>query len=501
MSSIFVEMSGDERKLWRSMQKIIQKEKETAEGMKKIGEEAARTETKVERLSRATDKQTGATKGTKQALTETASAGNAAFGGAALASVTKFAAGVVSVSVAIGAVTAAFRKAKEERERALQSVKELADSDRSLNQIASSPEQLAAWQKQADDAAMKYGYDPNLARQVLFNAESGAFAEHFDDFIRGKNVVDPLAASSMALELRDLFSGQKLKPMEGINMALVAARNSKLNMERIASALPIAAEGAGPAGSTPEELFAMAGPMANLFSGEAFAPRLRAFAARVAQDPELKGKGIMNALSALQQMDDGSRAKWIGQSAEVNAAYDRLVQLAPEIQSNMLQMEEVRRSVGTAASPVEQGILRAWRNPDFVARDVEGQGQVGRDVAQRQAYASDEALASAVQNRIRERMDRDKVNPVSRATANLLMGGTSIFTNNPDTLNNAGVIGANFYSGANFRFRDNDDWIAAQREAAAAAREFAAGVKEAKQAMQSPKTAAQRAELGRHREN
>jgi hypothetical protein len=207
----------------------------------------------------------------------------------------------------------------------------------------------------------------------------------------------------------------------------------------------------------------------------------------------------MNAISALQQMDERSRAKWMGQSAEVNAAYDRIVQLAPEIQSNMLQMEQVRRSAGMSASPVEQGILRAQQNEDFVARDSQATGEIERDVVKRRAYGSAASFASEAKDRVRTRLTEQGAWAPQRWGADVAMDIADLLELSPRMIQSAGM---------GFAYRADSNWIrdeerereTIRKSLESAAKNLEASAENLRQST-TPKTAAQRAELGRHREN
>ena len=529
-NSMEVIIAGNEAAYVRALQKAQAAETKVEEGMKKIGDEAKRTEVQVDKLSKKMQaiKPPPAPPPIKPppvpppiqiekhtvALRAAAAAGEQAFGGAALASVSSFAAGLLSVAAAAGLVKTALAAAKAERDAAVGSLRELGDPDVRLNQIAKSPADLVQMQKRADAAAVKYGIDPKVAREVLFNTRSGGFEQDYEKIMAGKNVASPVAASAMALELQNLFPGQKVKPLEGVNMALAAATSSKLPMEKIAAAIPIAAEGAGPAGASPEEVFAISSQFANVFAGDtSFAARLKAFGSKVSMDPSMKGKGLLNAVAMLRGKSETERAKWIGGSQEVNAAYEKLNEFYDPMVAGTAAMGKVRSSTGSSDSPFEQGIGRADVNPDFVGRNAVASSEVKRNVAQRYAYASDAAMAEAAQNNVGAEMDKRKINGVNRYIANGMMSGARMFTDDPATVSAAGVAGANWYGlGVNYSQAVSMDSSVdeqtkilllqketAQKQAEAADKQSKAA--DLQMRAVAPRSAAQRAEVGRQREN
>jgi hypothetical protein len=337
MSNLAVVMTGEEAQLWRALNKIVSKEKEVETGFKKVGDEAAKAEQKVDKLGRRVEKIKPPAvpppvqlKATNQALKQTAIAGESAFGTAAIMRIGNFAAGFVSVSAAVGFARSSIQQLKADTDAAVASVEKLSQANRSLAQVATSPADYARLTTGSDKLAARYGVERDVARDVIFSARSEGFEGSVEDILRGAPAVDPRSSARVAGQLPTLFKDANLSPTAAINMTLKAAQQSRLNFEQIASAAPGAAEGTALTGSSPEETLAMLSVLAGKFkSGDTAADRIKAFSSKVgiSKDKRLKGKSVLEALRTVQNdFSAKDRGEFLGEGVEINTAFRYLME-------------------------------------------------------------------------------------------------------------------------------------------------------------------------------
>lgn len=297
-----------------------------------------------------------ATSAATKELHGAADAGRQAFGGQAIASLRSYATGMFSLAAAAQFVGNAMTAAHQKTVQAMQGVEQLADSRMALRQVtqgATAGEAALdnqALNEQADRLAVDYGITREAARQLRFSARSEGYQGNEAPIAEaaGAGLVSVPEAARVAGQVPGLF-GRTISPMGAVNATLVAAAESRLKFEEIARALPMAAEGAALAGSDAGETFTLLSLFAGkAASGETGAARIKAFGAAAAAVPEFKGRGIMGTYSALQAMPVEQRREFLGRSAELNAAYDWITELAPAIEQ---RRQKVNRALAEEGGP------------------------------------------------------------------------------------------------------------------------------------------------------
>lgn len=246
-----------------------------------------------------------------------------------------FKAGLVGIGIAAAAVGESFKRMQEDAKSALDSMTGNQEGNKRLAQIADNPEDLQRMQMQADAISKRTGMSRADARNLVFSARSEGFdGEGFGDVARASALVGNEGAAQVAGGFRTLFRGrQDLTSAQAISGVLTAARSSKLDFDELAQAASPAAESAGAAGTSAEELLGSLSVLSSRFkSGLTAGDRLKAFQSRIGQT-SLAGQGILGSFESLQGMDEEERNKMLGGSAEVKAVYDALVQDAELIRS------------------------------------------------------------------------------------------------------------------------------------------------------------------------
>jgi hypothetical protein len=354
-------MSGDEAALWRSQQKIFDQQaklnakmREGEQASRKAGDTAAASNSKAERSQRSLN----------QTLTD---------------GVVKYASAASVASLAVKAISEAWKLVRKEQEDGLRALQKTQGSDAKLLQVSSSPAEFRDLTSQADSLSRATGVDRSVARDVLFSAVSEGFRDVVPELIAANQVLSPQSAAGVAGQVPALFKGQ-IEAMEAVSMTLKAAELSRLDFEPLAQSLPQAAEGGAIAKATPEETMATLSVLASRFkSGETAADRIKAFATRVgidtgSADPEFEGRLMAereraaNAAKQLRAKEErvadlekrlagGNLSRAARPGVETDLARAR--RDASEFDRSKLDVVEPKRTKPTRASLQGMGIIKA----------------------------------------------------------------------------------------------------------------------------------------------
>ena len=312
----------------------------------------------------------------------------------------RLALGYTSITSAIQLATAAIARMRAEQERAVSSLEKMQSSRGRLNQIARDDADLAALQQTADSASGRYGFAREAASTAVFGARSENFEQALPDVFRFSAAgADLEQVSKVAGQLPTLFANA-IDSQQAIAATFVAARESRLDFGEIGDTLPTVAEGAKAAGSAASEAIAVASVLASQFAaGTTSADRIKAFgsAVGIAEDPRLKGQGIVGATEALSQMSEADRRKFLGASSELNAAYNALLQELPNIQ-------ERQQKIAAEIEATRGGFGEGSQAAAFIARAEQDQGIQG---AIAQAAAENRKAIAEERRFAKEAVDRN----------------------------------------------------------------------------------------------
>ena len=264
-----------------------------------------------------------------------------ALGGAVMKAV----AGYLSFQAVLAKVGEALQWTREEVEKAKGTFEGMADPRRRLAQIADptvAGRGLDELEARVDALAMQYGEDRTKVANALFSAVSEGFEEALPSLVKYGDIVGLEAAAGVAGQVPGLFKGAGLGAEEAVSTTLLAARQSRLSFEEIATAMPTIAEGAALAEASPTEAMGVLSVMAGTFkSGEQAAQRFKALATRfaISEDESLRGKGILGGVEALQAMPEEERREFLGSSQELNVAYQTLVTNLPAVRERIAELD------------------------------------------------------------------------------------------------------------------------------------------------------------------
>ncbi|QDV86063.1 hypothetical protein [Planctomycetes bacterium TBK1r] len=339
-------------------------------------------------------------------FTKAGKAGQSAFGSGIRSQLTQMATAYISINAAASVYRRTVEAARDAQRESVETLLNTASGNQKLLQVATDAEDFEKLTGKADELAAKYGILREHARELVFSARSEGF-EELTDFIAanaGNRVIDVQAQSTVAGQVPALFQDEGIGGQEAINAVLVGAAKSRLNFEEIARALPAVAASAAPTEASFDESVATLSVLAGKFkSGETAGDRIAALAAKLNLDTvdtdgrkALADRGLIEAVQALKNdLSAEQRAAFLGESKELNEAYNAIAENLGEIQTRTSEINAARAATGTdrSATAVKRAIAEA--RPDIVAArdkiaadnqaEIEAERALGTTEAKRQA--------------------------------------------------------------------------------------------------------------------
>lgn len=377
MANVVVEMSGDEGRLWKSYQKIIDQSKKLDDSTRRIKQTSQDTNRQMEQT----------------------------FGQQAVSRLGAYVAGFATVNTAVRMFGSAMAAAKAETDMAIASVDALVESRRRLLQVSegTSGANNQAMNTFADQLSM-IGITRKAARDIVFSAKSEGYrgGEAQISRMAAANFLTPESAARAAGQVRGIYDKQ-ITPMQAITGVHEAAFQSRLDIEQYLASFPKLASGGQIAGSTPEETMAIAGYVAT--KNERAAEYVATMAGQLAIQKDFKGLGIMGMTSKLEGMPEANRQKVLGTGKETNQAYmwlsqgkDIIAERTKDIASAMEDSErfvEVVESRALDPNTPEGRLNRARMERVIAGNELEirreqglAEGGMAREVAQARRQAA-----------------------------------------------------------------------------------------------------------------
>lgn len=512
MSNLAVTMTGDEVALWRALSKIVSKNKDVESGFKKVGDEAKKTEQKVDQLAKKVEKikpppvpPPVQLKAVNEELKRTVVSGEQAFGSMALGKVGSFAAGFLAVGTAVQGVNAVIQLMKQETDAAVQSIERLTAARKGLAGRAESGQDYAQMKKQAESLSKQFGLDQESAYNLVSDARAGGF----------EGSLKPIAlASATFADAGDLTKTASVLPtlFEGVNaeeaVNLVAATDSAaktLDYKQASDLMQVAAQGGKQAGASASETAALVAVGSDLF-GQSTGDRIKAFGGRVALDKNLSGKGIMGAFDALRAMPEGKRRKFLGESQELNAVYAFLEERGDDVRAVEGELSSAMAASGTDQSPIARRAKAFLDDPENAALFSANVQKQRAEIAGQKERGITGLNAQQAKDAMRARWRKDGTWYVNRAIGEAGMFMADAVSDDPHWIRGGGITGSRGMSPAGWSSLGDDmNWNKAQNQASEKMVEAALKIDQAaenlKQSTSPPRTNAQRAELNRQREN
>ena len=350
------------------------------------------------------DQYTAAVKRAKTALQETEAAASKKTSvlGSLGTQIATLAAGYVSWTAILQLAGQALEFVRQETEKAKNSQDALVDSRRRLAQVATSEQDLAAMLERADKAAMKFGVDRKKAQEVMFQARSEGFEKDFESILQNSTVVDPTAASGVAGQVPALFrQNEQISSEQAVSGTLMAAQQSRLDFEAIARSLPQAAEGVAQAKGSFAETAGALGVLAGRFkSGDTAAERIKLFSAKLAQNADTAGLGLIGGFDALVAAGADAQKEFLGESVELRAAFQIMGEEMPTIREQAKKIqEELDKIRGGGESMVDKQRKIAEADPAEQARLDRTRAAIERERANESQFAKEGSARQAAIDR------------------------------------------------------------------------------------------------------
>lgn len=324
MGRVTVEMTGDEARLVRALDKVIAKERELA---RKAAEAGSQSAAAADKASGAYGKLADRIKGTGKGFEKARERRKAAFGSEAAAELASYAGRMVSLTAVIGGVVSALRDARDLS-------RELASSQRAseggLSQLAQlaggSPDKMRALGLQSRLLyAQGVGANLSEAAQVVFQLESagintkdvrGTFAS------LGQSISDPVGFARSAKTLQAALGEDRAGSIRDIlSRAFQASAASPAQTPELLEAAAGSAAFAGQAGVGIDELLAGTAILATKTgSASVGGTQMRAFVKAMGQREEtrraMQSGGLRGALDYLQSEGLTSQAAFTAEPSE-----------------------------------------------------------------------------------------------------------------------------------------------------------------------------------------
>ena len=385
-----VEMTGDEARLFKSLQKVISQNQKLEQSFDKTRQTAKKTSDDTAR-------------GFSQL-------GN---------SIKQHVVGIASVATAWQAVTDALRGYDQALKDTMSQAARLAQSRQSLSQIATDTADLNKMNQRADSAAVRFGVERAIAREVLFSARSENWSADYEKVLALNQVYDAESAARVAGQVPALFNN-KITPMQSINALATASGPSRLRFQELAAVLPEAAAGANMLGSSPEETMAALGVLAKRYgSPSTTSTGIAGYGAALGLDPRFQGKGLIETTRMLQGMSPDERSKVLGSSQELNKAY---LQFSSELQNIADETAKIRQQIAltnTDQSYASQRVRNRLKSNDLSFEMQQAKiAEVRAQIASERALGRKAASSSIADERTRQFLNTADMGFVDYTRAN-----------------------------------------------------------------------------------
>lgn len=312
MGQVTIMLSGDEARLLRSLDRVVQKERELARKAAEAGEKSERGSRRAQRGHR----------GTLRAIRDLERGQESAFGARALGQLSRYTAGVLSVGGAFQAVLSQLKKLEQERDRLGQSQRQAADPLRSLAQLSlgnsGKYRQLVQASKQtfAEGGAGSLGEAANL----VFALESAGALGERKTFSQLRGIVnDPAELARAAKAIQSSVGREETGSLRQILSKALGASGKAPSLAP--QLLKAAARGGGAArllGLSDEDLLAGTATIAEGSTPEQGGTRLAALLQSLAKrggfKSAIRGGGLPAAIQQLEgkRLSDPELFKFLG---------------------------------------------------------------------------------------------------------------------------------------------------------------------------------------------
>jgi len=368
-NTMAVEMTGDEARLWQSLQKILVQQPKIENGFRKIGRAGKAARRAVEGLA---DR----------------------------------AVGLASIATAVGLITTAFQDLETARKAATTGIVEGEDNLKRLVQIAGGRKStLRGYHSLANELAGTWGIDLNTAHGMVFEGTSLGLSEadirRSGAYKRFSRDVIPLikGAGGMAQAFGEQAAGGTTESR--VNAMLSAATTSRLDIEGIAANVMDPARSVKDLGGTAEEtLAALAVAAGATKSGETGGVVVGRLADVLRKNRRFKGRTLTESLHMLHDMPFAQQERIIGENLRAHKGAGILIENIEKYDAALANVTRAVQLSGTAHSPVEEAIALAGQDEHLSALEAVGRARARKTIAGEGKWGSKELIREAIDDHI-----------------------------------------------------------------------------------------------------
>jgi hypothetical protein len=126
----------------------------------------------------------------------------------------------------------------------------------------------------------------------------------------------------------------------------------------------------------------------------------------ISEDETLKGKGVLGGVEALQGMDEESRRLFLGESQELNVAYQTLTANLPEVRQRIAEINAELETMRAGGKSVVQKQFEEFFDPSSergqrrLALEQQRQAEIAREIANEQQLSLQGMQTQATRDRV-----------------------------------------------------------------------------------------------------
>lgn len=265
-----------------------------------------------------------------------------------------YAAGLVTVSAAIGKVTAAWTDYIKAQQDAAKSMRATLDSSSKLSQLASTPQELQKLHDKRDYLTGKFGITTGQAVDAIFNARSAGLDDSGLEMLAKGSIIgdDPAQAAAFMGSIQQIYKG-KVDPLASYNVALQGAADSpKLEMKHYTKALPAMMAPGDKLGLGITDLASMMTEGSATF-GEETGTRYQELLGRLGTFEEFQGQGWAG-LERFSALSKKQQEKYIGEDATKRQTADNLKQELEDMRAGSKRLQQAYDETGTDTDAINR---------------------------------------------------------------------------------------------------------------------------------------------------
>jgi len=402
--AVIVELTGDEAKLWRAQQRVIDQATKLESGYKKVATQA---------------------KGLDKTQSTT-------FGSGAVGKLGKYLAGVVSITAALAIVRRGLIDIRDVRLRGAEQIGSEESERKRLIQIAGgSKEKLAAFHKTADQLVIERGIGLAEALNLVFEGTSLGLSQSqiraSGRFKAFASDIQPLFQATAGLRAafgKDAAGGSI---DANINALLAGAEASKVDVVTLSRAVLGPAQSVKKLGGTAEETIAAVSVAAiALKSSEEAETAVGRLSDVLARDRRFKGLGLEASIDLLASFTEAQRDAVIGENVRAKRGAGVLIENIGLFKRTLENVNESIAATGTIESRINQALALVGQDPTLVSLTIR-QRAAGQLAISERNFGNKQLLRDAASEAIFADLNNNRAGFLRRVMTRGVVGFQNFF--------------------------------------------------------------------------